>query len=510
VNLIKKLNTELIEARNTFLSLTVKLLAEAGLRVSENPIVNILSLIAYGFPLSVTLTYLATHFPKLLTFKIPSLISGNFFLAALPFISLATAFPTGIITLKMLALTRGRRVKREVKYLIIAESIIAQGDPNLFEDFCALHMWKDVFPSLQKEGMMISALRKIFTIPETVRVYIKLLKCSWVRELLQDYLFALGLGSVKEWLQVKGREITDEIRTGAKAALEGRISISLITAILLGYTPPLIVALSSLLGKEIVAQALLLTILAIPLAFIVTPQYPMHMKLIYRANMKILFIIISLLLALLVLRIEGIIALRETLFITSTALVVYGVISLHNEVRGFREIKSLVGLLNILHETPLSRTASLSIVKEALLHSPEKTWRAIGEELTLVTLPKSMARLRAWVSRFTVYVLMKGLEYGCLNRESLAKLSCLISESLHDLKVALASNLVVGSLAVALPFILTSLTSFTSPDLFLKTYTFISTMGYGFYASYVLFNNVSNTIIPGIVGLELAFLVNPG
>ncbi len=509
VNFIVKLNAELTDARNAFLSFIIKQFAEAGLKVNENPTTNILYLIIYGLPLSITLIYLLSFFTNLLTFRALLMIHEGFLLPILLFIILGISFPSGIIVLKLLALTRGRRVEKEVKYVVIAESIIAQGTPNLVEDLSSLHIWRNVFPSLEKEGWVISALRRIFTVPETVRIYIKLLKSPWVKELLQDYLFALSLGSTREWLQVKGREVTDEIKKGTKAALEGRISISLITAILLGYTPPLVITLSSLLGREIVERALLLTTLAIPLALTITPQYPVHMKIIRGINRKALSLIVFPLLALLIMRIEGLVTLRETLLITSLALIAYGTFSFYNDVEGLREIRSLVGILNILHETPLSKAASLSIIKEALMHSPEKTWRNIGEELTLITLPKSMSRLKTWISRFTVYVLIKGLEYGCLNRESLAKLSGLIIDSLHDLKVALASNLVVGSLAVTLPFILTSITSFITPDPILKIYTFVSTMGYGFYASYILFNDINNTLIPGIIGLELSFLVNP-
>lgn len=410
-----------------------------------------------------------------------------------------------LVYLWIRARNRGANVERELRYLLVSESVIASGSPNIVDDLKDIHQWGSVFKTLSREAKIIRALRKFMTTHETVRTYVKWLSSDWVRTTLSDYLFSLSLGSHIHWLQTKGNEIIENLKAETVNKIRVRVTISLIVAILLGYVPPLIVAMTAITGSELIMQAILLTLFSIPIAFLVTPKLPLHISVNYEAKHR-LAVIIATIIANVLLFFLGI-DLAIITYVAGILLLILGIDGVRDHLSGLLEAKELASLLNVVAEAPLTLANPLSILRKVMNNSSSKVLRDLATELNTYEPPKSACRLKLWLSRFSIYTIMRGLRYGALNRESVIKLRELVIETLKELKTALATNVVIVGMAIALPIIMGSLMSFTEETQLTAIYMIVASLTYSAYTSYVVFNDLTNTLIPGIVLIELGIWV---
>ncbi len=399
------------------------------------------------------------------------------------------------------ARNRGSNVEKELRYLLVSESVIASGGPNIVDDLKDMHEWGNVFKTLSQEAKIIRALRKFMTTHETIRTYAKWLHSDWVRTTLNDYLFSLSLGSHIHWLHAKGNEIIESLKVETTNKIRAKVTISLVVAILLGYVPPLVMAMTAITGSELVMNAVTLSLLTIPVAFFVTPKPPLHISINYEAKTRLVIITIMTIISILLLYLG--VDLVIIAYIAGVVLLAVGIDGVKDYLSGLIEAKELANLLNVIAEAPLTLANPLNILRKAMSSSSSRVLRDLGSELNTYEPPESANRLKLWLSRFSIYTIMRGLRYGALNRESIIKLRELVIETLKELKTTLATNMIIFGMAIALPIIMGSLMSFTGKTQITTVYVVIASLTYSIYTSYVVFNDLTNTLVPSIVMIEL-------
>ncbi len=423
-----------------------------------------------------------------------------------------------ILYLLAKARARAKKIEEEMKYFIISESVIASASPNIIDDLTSLGNLHEIFNQLSKESTLLRRLRRLMTTSEVVHLYSKWIKSKFVGNLLSDFVFAQSLGIVKAWLREKGKELLEELRVDSLNRVKFRATISVLFAVLLGYVPPIILALSALMGSGVVTKALTMTLVLCPVFFWVTPRTPKHFEIHFRELPRKCLIIVTAVIVILISKcvtavfeqnseIHALFLYLILLGITLTALGLFQVSSMINAVHEARQLSNV--LLTII-EAPLSVGNALAIVKEALNRTNYKVFKELSSKINLLSAyPGILSNARLWITKFTVYTIMKGLMYGTLNRENLMKLRNLVTEMLREFKLSLSTNAIVAMLALALPLILNYVGTLGSASVVPLTtlYIVISSLVYSSYASYVTFGKISNTLLPGVVCIELAFLL---
>ncbi len=423
-----------------------------------------------------------------------------------------------ILYLIVRARIRAKKIEEEIKYFIISESVIASATPNIIDDLTSLEKLHEIFSQLSKESALLRRLRRLMTTSEVVHLYSKWVKSKFVENLLSDFVFAQNLGIVKAWLKEKGGELLEELRIDSLNKVKFRAIISILFAVLLGYVPPIILALSALMGSLVVTKALTMTLVLCPVFFLVTPRVPRHFEIHYREVPRRYLLTATAVVIILALRCiilssgqyRGIHVYLPYLLIIGSILTALGLFQVSSIFLAVREARQLSNVLLTIIEAPLSVGNTLTIVKEALNRTNHNFFKELSSKINLLSsYPTALSNARLWITKFTVYTMMKGLAYGTLNRENLMKLRNLVNEMLRGFKLSLSTNAVIVVLALTLPLILNYVGALgsTATTPLSTLYIVMSSLIYSSYASYVVFSKVTNTLLPGAVCIELAFLL---
>ncbi len=472
---------------------------KAGIKVDKDLPHILVKNSLVGFIINLSLSY-----PLFIFIKGNKFLSGFSGLLASALISLILSPLTSLFFLKLLSYERGKKVENEIKYLLIAESINAVGSPNLINDISAARHWPSVFKYLSKEGKTIALLRKILTYSEIVKTYTNWIRSTWIKNTLNDFLYSMFLGSLPPWLHLKGREVIDELKQRTKEVIQNRITISLGVAVVLGYVPPIILTMSSLYNEELIAKFLAITLLAPLISVIITPKFPYHLRINKEYLRRSIVVGAGIAVSLTIYLLTG--SLRTSIMAVSMTFVGVGVKSTRDLFSGIKEVRDLHSALMLLYEASFSSYSSLDVIK-AVFSKKGGIWREIAESLMPLTHSVPISKFRTWIAQFSLFTLMRGVEYGSISRESLSRLAELINESINGLRSAFTANSILAVIAIALPLIMGSILSFSSANNYILSYIIASSLSYAIYASYVLFDDLLNTLLLGVVGIELAVWV---
>ncbi len=416
-------------------------------------------------------------------------------------LSLIISFLAPLFSYYVKAIERAHKLELDFKYFVISEGIVLDKRSELLRDLLEVSTWKDVFPDLYREALRIRKLSKMLSLFDAVKAYIKLIKSKEIGRALLDYIFTLSLGGGINWVKEKSDEWLNHIKLLTYSRIRLRTTLSVMLAILLGYTPPLVIMLSVIMGSHIIQKALTTTLILSLLAFIVTPRLPRHLSTSTIRLSK------EYLLTSLIPIISGLI----TYLLTSSATyalvafsmigIVGGAIKLKGYLTTLKELGDLPRILTLMGEAPLTVVNPLEIFKKALKSSRSKIFKNlsnyVGKDLntTLKLLGNSL-----WLSKYLIYVIIKGISAGTLSRERILKLRELILDLIKDIKYALLTNLIVAVIALALPMILSSVSTIAvteSSQLLQNTITnfnIASIILYGIYAAYVIFDDPLNML----------------
>jgi len=434
--------------------------------------------------------------------------ASTFAYSLVPSIFISILWP--LIWFAIKAHKRGSSVEKELKYFIISEGMSTTNATELIGDLVSTGEWPHLFPALSRESLKFLKLRKFMALCDTIRYYSRWILSRSVSRCLSDYLHSLSLGTALEWLQDKTDELINELRSSTQAIIKLRTMLSLVLAIVLGYIPPLMTALSILVGEEIVIKALILTLLATPLAMVLTPQLPLHARISSKIQSKkaaITFIS----------AITGVctIALLYDLFaydhinlefIASVCLLAWGVIKTYHYIEGIIEAMELPRILARVSEAPLVTSNPCGLVSEIIIGSKVRTFRKVGANFKLDKISEAINELKLWTSRFVLYVITKAISNGSLTRERILKLRELTLDFTRDVKSLLATNTVIIMMVVLLPYIISTISTFATHTMIINMYSVIASISFAFYASYVVFDDLTNTLLPGIALLTLSLM----
>ncbi len=514
---VKSLVRYPIKLLNNYLSVIYTLKVQAGMKLSmtgngnKNLLLRILLPVPVGgFIIAMnklTLSALISTLPLILNITLEWIAS---LLLLTPIIY--------VFYLLVKARTRAKRIEEEMKYFVISESVVASASPNIIDDLSLLGNLHEIFNQLSRESTLIRRLRKLMTTSEVVHLYSKWIKSKFVENLLSDFVFAQSLGIVRAWLKEKGGELLEELRIDSLNRVKFRATVSILFAVLLGYVPPIILALSALMGGKVVTEALSITLVLCPVFFLVTPRAPKHFEVHFKKLPRRYLIVAVTTIAILVFRciimafVQGfeMRALFPYLVLLGVALTALGLYQVSSMVNAIYEARQLSNVLLTIIEAPLNVGNALTIVKEAFNRTNYGVFKELSNKISLLsTYPRFLNNARLWITKFTVYTIMKGLTYGTLNRENLMKLRSLVTEMLREFKFSLSTNAIVVTLALALPLILNYVGTLGNASITPLTtlYIIISSLVYSSYASYVTFGKITNTLLPGVVCIELAFLL---
>ncbi len=505
---LNKAINPLIRLGGGYLNVILRLRIQAGKQVSASLVLRDFTAV-----LTLSITGLALAFLQLAgALKI---FTQTLLLNLIIDLSLIASPLIYILYLYIKAIERGRGVEDELKYFIIAESVVASGNPSLFDDLISLRDKPYLFPILSNEAKVIAKVRKLLTMPDAVRVYCKWLKSNKVSVILSDYLFAQSLGMLRAWLREKGREFLDAIRSDSINRIKLRTTISVLFAVILGYIPPVILALSSLMGYGIIVKLLTLTLIIAPLFFIVTPKLPKHFMINSNGGRVARLAGVALLTCFVLTCINGRLgieihepALALIKYLVGPALIMAGAPALIEAFKAFKEAGDLTKLILTIAEAPLEISNNLTVVREALrrLNSPKlrRLSKLIGIEEITRDVYRSMS---LWITRFTVFTISKAISYGVLNKENLMKLRDLILEMIREIKTSITASAVIIALAISLPVMLNYICVIEGGvTSLIKLYVFTSVIIYSIYSSYVVFGDPLNTLLTGVALTELILM----
>ena len=444
---------------------------------------------------SITIAIL-TYYLISYVIKLPYLYSITF-----TTLSLLASFLAPPLAYYIKAIERAHKLELDFKYFVISEGIVLDKRSELLRDLLEVSTWKDVFPDLYREALRLKKLSKMLSIFDAVKAYIKLIKSKEVGRALLDYLFTLSLGGGINWVKEKSDEWLNHIKLLTYSRIRLRTTISVMLAILLGYTPPLVIMLSVIMGSQIIQKALTTTLILSLLAFIVTPRLPRHLSTSsVRLSKEYLLIslipIISSLMAYLLTS-----SLTNALMTFSAVGIVSGVIKLRGYLTTLKELGDLPRILALMSEAPLTIVNPLEIFKKALKSSKSKTLKNLGNYVGKdLNTTLRLLRNSLWLSKYLIYIIIKGINAGTLSRERILKLRELILDLIKDIKYALLTNLIVAVIALALPMILSSVSTIAVTGSNHLLYNIITNFNiasivlYGIYAAYVIFDDPLNML----------------
>ena len=473
----------------------IKLRAYAGLPLSGNPTKQLVRDSAITSA-AVTLFSMSVLLQTSCLMNPLAVIAASLALGGL------LGIPLLYITLYLRGVERGRRVEKEFKYLIISNSLAFGRNTNIIQDLSEMSgSWRELFPALSREGRIISQLSRIMSLRDVVRTYVSWIRSRFVKTLLNDYIFSMSLGVQDVWVRRKGDEIVEELKNESTTKIKARIMLGMVIAVVLGYVPPLAAALSLLMGGGIIPTVAAVTIMVAAAAIASIPRYPHHLRMHTRRGLTRALSLVVLGISTL-LFITGSLP-RTSLLIGGFTLAMIGVLEARGYASIFVEASELSKLLTMLGEAPLEMSNVFNILKEYLQKSGLSSFRRLGSELTLLHTPPSISMMRLWITRFSIYTLLKGVKEGTLTREMLLKLSDLVNEALKDIKASLLSGLVITSMALFLPFLLNYIKAVGGVMSVPEAYIVTASVIYSVYSSAVIFDDPLNPLIPGVVLIEL-------
>ncbi|MCD6084858.1 MAG: hypothetical protein J7J20_04880 [Desulfurococcales archaeon] len=402
--------------------------------------------------------------------------------------------------------SRGNAVESELKYFIISEGVSTTNASELISDLVSTKDWSHVFPTLSKESIRFLKLRKFMALYDTIRYYTRWITSRWVSKCLTDYIHSLSLGTALEWLQDKTDELINELRSSTQAAIKLRTTVSLILAVILGYVPPLMAALSLLVGEEVVVKAFLMTLLATPLSMLLIPKLPCHARITSRildANIPLALGVACATTAATVLITYVIKDNVNVVLTAATCLLVWGSIKTYCYFRGITEAFELPRLLARISEAPLVISNPCRLFAEILSSSRVRSFKYVGSRFKLDKVNELASELNLWTSKFVLYVIAKSIINGALTRERTLKLRELILDFTRDIKSLLATNTVIVVMTALLPYIISSISGLATHSLLLGVYSLVTSVMFSVYASYVVFGDLTNTLLPGMALLML-------
>ncbi|MCD6428000.1 MAG: hypothetical protein J7L12_00080 [Desulfurococcales archaeon] len=458
----------------------------------------------------IALTFLPTY-AILSAAKCGNVFSGDPLTLAYSLISsviIGTLWPPAWYYIK--ARSRGRNVERELKYFIISEGISTTNATELISDLVSTSEWPQLFPALSKESVKFLKLRKFMALFDTIKYYSKWIFSRNVSRCLSDYLHSLSLGTALEWLQDKTDELINELRSSTQATIKLRTMVSLVLAIVLGYIPPLMTALSILVGEGIVIKALILTLLITPLSMVLTPQLPLHARIssrIQSVKTAIISIVAVSSATIAAVFFSHITYSRVNYVLAASAcLIVWGIIKTYHYAEGVIEAMELPRILARVSEAPLVVSNPCRLVSEILASSRVRSFREVGSNFKLDKASKIINELKLWTSRFVLYVIIKAISNGSLTRERTLKLRELVLDFTRDIKSLLATNTVIIMMAALLPYMISTISGFATHTTLVSTYSVVASIMFSLYASYIVFDDLTNTLLPGITLLTLLLM----
>jgi len=422
-------------------------------------------------------------------------------------------YAASLLTYYFRVMSRRKSVETELKYYVISEGISVSRYTELINDLDDLVKYKSIFKNLSREASRLKKLKKLLPTFDAVKTYVKFIKSNFIRNLLLDYLFSLSLGTAFIWMQEKSKEFLYDIKVLNKAVLRLRATISIVVAIVLGYLPILSVMVTIVTNnQEFMFNTLLTSLLILPLSFLLIPKPPLHQHI--DLNRKGTIAVLAILTYSITFVVYIIFKdLKLSLLTFSIIAILLGIRGLMNYISALMELHDVPRILSTMCEAPLTLVNPLKLLNNALSRSRSKTLRNIRVSLGHDVHEVMIKGVKLWITKFLLYTITKAIMKGSLDRERLLKLREVITEFISDFKYSLVVNIFILVLALSLPFMFSTVLMIVNTYVkimdILIYYALAITLTYSIYASYVMFNDPLNTLIPGLTSL-LFVILNAG
>ena len=190
----------------------------------------------------------------------------------------------------------------------------------------------------------------------------------------------------------------------------------------------------------------------------------------------------------------------------SACLIVWGIIKTYHYAEGVIEAMELPRILARVSEAPLVVSNPCRLVSEILASSRVRSFREVGSNFRLDKASEIINELKLWTSRFVLYVIIKAIGNGSLTRERMLKLRELVLDFTRDIKSLLATNTVIIMMAALLPYMISTISGFATHTTLVSTYSVVASIMFSLYASYIVFDDLTNTLLPGITLLILLLM----
>lgn len=431
--------------------------APYALKISVAPALGVLSL-----------SYIASRFyqaPSLFYFTLPAAIITTFI------------FPLAVESLLYVIYTKN--LKEDLAYFMILEGA-SPGD-DLLRDLEEESESACLFlQSLCDEFSRLKLFIKFFPGIRGIKEYV-LRAPRPMRKLLLEYIIVRESASFSTWVYSKFQEALRELKTSAKNSLELKTILSLATVVFNGLAPPLMALVAALSGTEIWYAY---PVMAIPaVALVISESLTPRLLKVYVKGGKLRYSIapaVFLLLLILLYRT------RTLVMLTGTILLGLGALASVRLASTYLAILSLPSqLVGLADRVPYA-------------HRP------------IELVEESLGSLRSYsvFTSLSYHMLLRSLRHGIIDTTRIIAFKDIVEELFSLVKQGTLVRVLVVATALIQPVISNfSMSLISTVDAVVgngtTVYFFVSSVFYSVIATLVTFGTLENTILVGLVLLEL-------
>lgn len=371
-----------------------------------------------------------------------------------------------------------KNLKEELAYFVIIEGV-SPGD-DLVKDLEEESEHACSFlPRLSNEYSRLKLFTKFFPGVKGIKEYV-VRAPKPTRKLLLEYLVARESADFGTWIYSKFQETLRELKTSAKNSLELKTILSITTTIFNGLAPPLMALVAVLSGREVLY---IYPIMAIPgLALAVSEGLTPRLLKISSECGKIRKAVAA---AALSVFLAPLVGTRNSILVAGILLLLFGAIATARFITAYAGIISLPSkLLSLADKVPYSHNP-VELVEESLVK------------------PRSYSVFAS----LCYYMLLRSVRLGSINTARIIAFKDIVEELFSLVKQSIIVRALVIATALFLPHILNSSASLVAAaglaSSEMSVYYFTSSLFYSIVATLVAFGTLENTLLVGIVLLEL-------
>ncbi|MDW8010699.1 MAG: hypothetical protein RMH84_03810, partial [Sulfolobales archaeon] len=374
-----------------------------------------------------------------------------------------------------------KNLREDIAYFMVVDGVCPGDDliRDLEEDSDTICSF---LPALCSESSRLRLFMKFFPGTRGIREYV-LRAPKPMKKLLLEYVVTRESAGFGNWIYGKFQDSLREIKVSTRNSLELKTILSLTTVVFSGLAPSLIALTALVSGQEVLYLYPITTLPAIAMA-ISESSVPRVLRLPSGSGrIKTVAALLPLSLTL-----YPVLGLKNSVAIAGLVFLSFGVVVSAELVRAYLELVSLPSQIAVLADKLPYSNKPIELVRESL-------GRALGKSI---------------FTSICYYMLLKAVKGGGIDSAKIMAFKDVVEELFSLLKQSAVVRALVLATAILLPLIsaysISLAESVNSATGVLYTYCFTSSLFYSAVATLAVFGSLENTLLLGLVMIELYVL----